>query len=308
MNDREMGFLFSFGSQVGRSSRTALEHLIQSHLLAALPHATSSQKDEEVLCRQLFSTPLPSPPTQDGDLGFVCIEGYWIPQGPLAKLHKNEEMLNTYVLTDTVCSNLRDLARVVSAAGSLPLLLQGETSVGKTSLITYLAARVGQVCHRINNHEHTDLQTYLGTYTAASASSVCTSNGSEPTPLVFQEGIFVQAMRRGYWIILDELNLAPTEILEALNRVLDENRELFITETQEVVKAHPHFRVFATQNPPGLYAGRKVLSRALRNRFVELHFDPLPRAELEVILEHRSALPRSRAAKMVEVMHQLQVN
>ncbi|KAL5111458.1 Midasin [Taenia crassiceps] len=300
------GFLFSFGSQVGRNSRPALEHLIQSHLLATLPQSSSSKKHKEVLC-QLFLQPLPLPPTQDGDSGFICVEGYWIPQGPLAKPQERDGVLNTYVLTDTVRSNLRDLARVVSAAGSLPLLLQGETSVGKTSLITYLAARVGQVCHRINNHEHTDLQTYLGAYTAASAVSVCTSNESGPVPLVFQEGIFVQAMKQGHWIILDELNLAPTEILEALNRVLDENRELFITETQEVVKAHPHFRVFATQNPPGLYAGRKVLSRALRNRFVELNFDPLPRAELEVILEHRSALPRSRAAKMVEVMHQLQL-
>jgi len=46
-------------------------------------------------------------------------------------------------------------------------------------------------------------------------------------------------MREGHWVILDELNLAPTDILEALNRVLDDNRELFIAETQEVVRAHP---------------------------------------------------------------------
>lgn len=67
-------------------------------------------------------------------------------------------------------------------------------------------------------------------------------------------------MRKGYWIILDELNLAPTDVLEALNRLLDDNRELLITETQEVVKAHPRFMLFATQNPPGLYGGRKVCS------------------------------------------------
>lgn len=65
-------------------------------------------------------------------------------------------------------------------------------------------------------------------------------------------------MRKGNWIVLDELNLAPTEVLEALNRVLDDNRELFICETQTVVKAHPGFRLFATQNPPGFYGGRKV--------------------------------------------------
>lgn len=65
-------------------------------------------------------------------------------------------------------------------------------------------------------------------------------------------------MRKGHWIILDELNLAPTDVLESLNRVLDDNRELFIPETQTIVKAHPGFRLFATQNPPGLYGGRKV--------------------------------------------------
>lgn len=109
--------------------------------------------------------------------------------------------------------------------GGLPVLLQGETSVGKTSLITYLAKRVGQICYRINNHEHTDQQTYLGTYTVSSASAVNKqSKGDDDTsmtsvPLVFKDGLLVQAMRFGYWIILDELNLAPTEILEALNRV-----------------------------------------------------------------------------------------
>lgn len=112
-------------------------------------------------------------------------------------------------------------------SGGLPVLLQGETSVGKTSLITYLAKRVGQVCYRINNHEHTDQQTYLGTYTVSSTACTTKDNkGSDnenlkktSTSLVFKDGLLVKAMRNGYWIILDELNLAPTEILEALNRV-----------------------------------------------------------------------------------------
>ena len=125
--------------------------------------------------------------------------------------------------------------------------------------------------------------------------------------LVFKEGVLAEAMRNGYWIILDELNLAPTEVLEALNRVLDDNRELFITETQQLIKANPNFLLFATQNPAGHYGGRKLLSRAFRNRFVELHFDTIPSEELEEILHKRCTLPMSYAKRMVGVLVDLQI-
>ncbi len=39
----------------------------------------------------------------------------------------------------------------------------------------------------------------------------------------------------------------------------------------QVVKPHAHFMLFATQNPAGgAYGGRKVMSRAFRNRFLEV--------------------------------------
>ncbi|XP_030368948.1 midasin [Scaptodrosophila lebanonensis] len=222
---------------------------------------------------------------------YMQFEGYWIQLGT----HEPQECVH-YILTESVRKNLKDLARIISI-GKLPVLLQGPTSAGKTSLIEYVAKRSGNHCLRINNHEHTDLQEYIGTYAADVTGK-----------LTFQEGVLVQAMRRGYWIILDELNLASTDILEALNRVLDDNRELFIAETQTVVKAHPNFMLFATQNPPGLYGGRKTLSRAFKNRFIELHFADIPRGELEIILEKRCLIPASYAKKMVLCMSDLQKN
>lgn len=221
---------------------------------------------------------------------YLLFEGHWIPQGKL-EINIPEE----YILTPTVRKNLRDIARIISL-GRLPVLLQGDTSVGKTSLITYIAKASGNYCVRINNHEHTDLQEYIGSYATD-------ANGK----LVFKEGVLVEAMRKGYWIILDELNLAPSDVLEALNRVLDDNRELFIPETQQVVKADPNFMLFATQNPPGLYGGRKMLSRAFRNRFVELHFDEIPKNELETILHQRCHVPPSYSKKMINVMADLQI-
>ena len=40
------------------------------------------------------------------------------------------------------------------------------SSAGKTSIVEYLAAKLGHRCVRINNHEHTDIQEYTGTYAA----------------------------------------------------------------------------------------------------------------------------------------------
>lgn len=63
-----------------------------------------------------------------------------------------------------------------------PVLIQGETSVGKTSLIRWLAAATGNQCVRINNHEHTDIQEYIGCYSSDNRGK-----------LVFKEGTSTHA-------------------------------------------------------------------------------------------------------------------
>nr|XP_017246046.1 PREDICTED: midasin isoform X2 [Daucus carota subsp. sativus] len=208
----------------------------------------------------------------------------------------HDDVSHNYVLTRSVKEHLRNLARAIFI-GRYPVLLQGPTSSGKTSLVQFLAAVTGHEFVRINNHEHTDLQEYLGSY-------ITDADGR----LVFHEGILVKAVRYGYWIVLDELNLAPSDVLEALNRLLDDNRELFVPELCETVSAHPNFMLFATQNPPTLYGGRKMLSRAFRNRFLELHVDEIPQDELSTILERRCKIPESYAKKMVEAMKELQLH
>ncbi|PZC77928.1 hypothetical protein B5X24_HaOG202809 [Helicoverpa armigera] len=269
-------FCLSFLTQLDRSSHPKVETMIAK--------AVMGRKNMKSVANQLIPEP------QCVGHNYLLFGGHWILQGRL-----EVDVPEGYILTPTVRKNLRDIARVISL-GRLPVLLQGDTSVGKTSLITYIARASGNYCVRINNHEHTDLQEYIGSYATDSSGK-----------LVFKEGILVEAMRKGHWIILDELNLAPSDVLEALNRVLDDNRELFIPETQEVVKADDNFMLFATQNPPGLYGGRKMLSRAFRNRFVELHFDEIPKQELETILHQRCHVPPAYSKKMIAVMTDLQL-
>lgn len=246
------GFAMSFLTQLGAESERKLARLMRQALLRGRDPAQTNM--------------LRAPPEPPGG-GHVLFDCFWVERGERNLPREGAEadgQGRTYVQTATVKEHLRNLSRAV-VLRKYPILLQGPTSSGKTSLVAYLAAQTGHTFVRINNHEQTDLQEYLGSY-------VSDENGR----LVFREGLLVQAVRHGHWIVLDELNLAPTEVLEALNRLLDDNRELFVPELQETIKPHPHFMLFATQNPPGAYAGRKVLSRAFRSRFLELHVDDIP--------------------------------
>lgn len=257
------GFSMGFLTLLDRASEETLVPLIHHHLLDRYGNA-----------RSILSQPAKHPGDGKEYVRFLNKNKdrqYWLLQGAEMPIERSD-----YIITPYIERNLLNLVRATSTR-RFPILIQGPTSAGKTSMIEYLANYSGNKFVRINNHEHTDLQEYLGTY-------VSDATGK----LRFQEGLLVQALRQGHWIVLDELNLAPTDVLEALNRLLDDNRELLIPETQEVVRPHQNFMLFATQNPAGLYGGRKALSRAFRNRFLELHFDDIPENELETILQKRS--------------------
>ncbi|CAG8521267.1 1922_t:CDS:2, partial [Scutellospora calospora] len=266
-------FCMTFLTQLNKESEIIMQGLIENFLLNGVNNLKS-------LIMQI-----PRQPSNGDHVQFGC---YWLKTGQYPP-----KEVSHYILTPSVMKNLNNLARVVMSS-KFPVLLQGPTSAGKTSMIHYLAQRTNHRFMRINNHEHTDLQEYLGSY-------ITNSEGK----LEYQEGILVEAVKKGYWLVLDELNLAPTDVLEALNRLLDDNRELFIPETQEMIKPHNDFMLFATQNPPGLYAGRKVLSRAFRNRFVEIHFDDIPEEELETILSERCVIAPSHCKRMVQVYKKL---
>lgn len=271
------GCLMAFTMSLDADSCRKAHEVCERYLLAPMKNA-----------RAVLSQIPTLPAGVDAD-DYIRFGPFWLHRGPIAPVGESR-----YIITPSVQAKLSDLARVIMTH-RYPVLIQGPTSAGKTSAVEFLARQTGHRFVRINNHEHTDIQEYLGTY----VTDPQTGN------LVFQEGLLVTAVREGHWIVLDELNLAPTDVLEALNRLLDDNRELVIPETQEVITPHPNFILFATQNPPGLYAGRKVLSRAFRNRFLEVHFDDVPKDELETILCQRCQIAPSYAKKIVMVFEEL---
>jgi len=90
-------------------------------------------------------------------------------------------------------------------------------------------------------------------------------------------------MKRGHWVLLDEMNLASQSILEGLNACLDHRGEVYIPELEQTFVRHANFRLFAAQNPHHQGGGRKGLPSSFVNRFTVVYADVFKQDDLEMI-------------------------
>lgn len=187
-----------------------------------------------------------------------------LPVRPGGPLTPSLDLFQHYTLDEPTLKMLRFIARAVRLRQ--PCLLEGETATSKTSAILFLAALSGHQVVRINLNGQTDTSELVGRYVPNDAVGGAAWR--------FSEGLVPLAMRLGWWVILDEVNLAEPPVLERLNSVLERDPTLVLTEGPGTrfgaggdVPLHPDFRVFATMNPAE-YQGRSVLSPAYKDRWV----------------------------------------
>jgi len=85
------------------------------------------------------------------------------------------------------------------------------------------------------------------------------------------DGLLIQALQHGDWLVLDNANLCNASVLDRLNSLLEPDGYLSINEhptengQARILKPHPNFRIFLTMDPRN-----GELSRAMRNRAIEL--------------------------------------
>lgn len=120
----------------------------------------------------------------------------------------------------------------------------------------------------------------------------------------FSEGALVKAVREGWWLLLDEINLAPPEALERISGLMDDSSgSITITERgdEDALRRHRDFRLFAAMNP-ATDAGKRDLPNSLRSRFTELWIgEPHEREDLAAIVAGR-LLPVSMTAPVDSVV------
>ncbi len=165
----------------------------------------------------------------------------------------------------------------IAVRDNLPTLLMGESGTGKTSAIRYLASETKNGLRRVNLNGGTTADELVGRL-------LINDKGT-----YWVDGVLTEAMRRGEWIVLDEINAALPEVLFVLQSVMDDDGYLVLSEKEdkEIVHKHKDFRIFATCNPPE-YAGTKEMNKALLSRFaicISAEFPPTDK-ELEIIEHH----------------------
>jgi midasin len=180
---------------------------------------------------------------------------------------------------------------------NLPVLLLGETGTGKTSLVRYLASKTNNGFRRVNHNGATSVDDIVGKILV----------NKEGTYWV--DGVLIEAMRKGWWYLADEINASSAEINFVYHSLLDDDAYIVLAENNgEIVRPHPSFRFFASMNPSADYAGVKELNKALLGRFIVVKTDFSPPAIESKILQSRTGIVKDVADRMIKFAAEIRAN
>ena len=178
-----------------------------------------------------------------------------------------------FIFTDNAIKKLKEIKYYIM--NKFPVLLEGPTGTAKTKSVEILCEEMGLKLRRFNLSSETKTSDLFGRYVGDPDSF---------SGIDFQEGIFIEAFKNGYTLLLDEINLASSQVLQAFEECLDSHKiscEIPGMPWQEI-QMGKGFNLIATQNPnKGLFANkRQELGKKFLSRFHVINFDNFQKEEL----------------------------
>lgn len=165
---------------------------------------------------------------------------------------------NKYLYIDKERVILREASYTFDNSNPLSIRLAGDASVGKNMSLNTLAYIFRKPLIVFSCSDGTSEDQLIGSDTLKDG---C---------VTFEVSALVNAAKKGYWYVLDEINSVHPSVLISLHPLMDRNERTLFIEKVGKIEADENFRLFATMNPPSLnssYEGTKMMNDATQRRF-----------------------------------------
>jgi len=212
----------------------------------------------------------------------------------------------TYIFRQDLCE---EVAYCLETAQNC--MLVGDAGVGKSSLIEQLAAQLNRPLRRVNAHGESDTTLFVGR-------DYPTFKDGERL-MAYRQGMLAEAVEKGYWFLLDEIDSALQPVLFVMQQLLEDDGKLILEDTDgTVLRKHPAFRFFATANTVGIASRNRLLYSGTMQRINEatidrfgcvIHVDSLPaETEVEVITKKVPDLDSDFIKAIVRIANETRTN
>lgn len=185
---------------------------------------------------------------------------------------------------------------ICAAAHHDGLWVTGPMGSGKSSLVREVAARLNLNVVEVNGQGRMEIADLVGYRTAIGGD------------VLFQDGPLTRALRHGWWLLINEVDLIDPAELAGLNTILDGGSLVIPENGGEIVRPAPGFGLICTANTAGLgdssgsYLGTRRMNAALLDRFWVIQADyPSPEEEINLLTQGYPTLPLTVIQWMVAV-------
>lgn len=149
--------------------------------------------------------------------------------------------------------------------GAQGVLLQGGPGTGKTEFVKWASTMLGIPLVPVTCAPSMDLESFFG-YVGIKST---VEEGQVLTNTELSEGPVVSAIKRGYALLLDEINALPEDCITAINGLIGSKSRMFtVPKSGETIMIHPNFRLFGTFNYGTQYNGTAEMNPATLSRCI----------------------------------------